>query len=73
MFKFKLGDRVQKKEGYAFVGYVVANFVTCGDARRIVVESETSPGLLHIFNEEQMRACLDFTKNHDIIEGRKDK
>lgn len=48
------GDRVVKPKGYPFPGMVVATFKTRSGATRHVVESDTSPGLLHIFGPEQL-------------------
>lgn len=51
MEKFKVGDRVDKKEGYHFPGTVVSVFVTTTGKTRLVVEMDNY-GLLHIFNED---------------------
>lgn len=51
---FLVGDRVRKVSGYEFPGYIVARFTTRAGKVRYVVEHETSIGMLHIFNEEQL-------------------
>lgn len=51
---FKIGDKVDKATGYTFPGTVVAVFVNTGGALRYVVEMDKH-GLLHIFNETQLR------------------
>ncbi len=48
------GTFVQKSSGYTFPGVVIARFTTLGGSTRYVVESLTSPGLLHIFNRDQL-------------------
>jgi hypothetical protein len=50
----KIGDKVYKRSGYEYPGYVVSVFVTRSGHTRIVVEHATIVGLLHIFNPEQM-------------------
>ena len=67
--KFAIGDRVVKREGYAFGGTVVGIFFTLDAKRRIVVEYCQSPGLLHIFNENQFdHACNeDLTDKEPIV------
>lgn len=52
--KFPRLDKVTKTSGYLFPGTVVAVFDTLAGETRYVVESSTSPGLLHIFNEAQL-------------------
>lgn len=49
------GDAVEKISGYRFDGVVRATFLTGAGLTRHVVESEASPGLLHIFSPEQLR------------------
>jgi hypothetical protein len=51
---FSVGDTVIKPVGYPFPGTVLAVFATSTGAIRIVVESRTAPGLLHIFSPEQV-------------------
>lgn len=53
-FKLARGNQVWKPKGYAFEGTVVAAFVTFQGHERYVVESRLSPGLLHIFNPDQI-------------------
>ena len=50
--KFKVGDKVNKKEGYQFPGTVVSVFETTTGKIRLVVEMMQPYGLLHIFNED---------------------
>ena len=52
--KFKIGDLVRKVKGYEFFGTVQSVFQNRKGDKRIVVESNPSAGLMHIFNEEQM-------------------
>lgn len=52
--KFKIGDQVNKIKGYPFPGEVRSVFANKNGDRRLVVESTVLPGMLHIFNEEQM-------------------
>ena len=52
-FKFSVGELVRKPSGYAFDGIVRSAFMVAG-GDRYVVESEASPGLLHIFNGSQL-------------------
>jgi len=61
--KFKIGDLVNKKTGYQFPGIVVAVFETTKGKIRYVIEM-MGYGLLHIFNEEQVRYESDKT-NYD--------
>jgi hypothetical protein len=52
-FKFELGAPVRKVSGYQFDGYVrMRGRLPQGE--RYVVESEASPGLLHIFSDAQL-------------------
>lgn len=48
------GDHVDKNTGYPFPGEVLAVFLTQNKQVRVVVESTILPGLLHIFNKEQL-------------------
>lgn len=50
---FKIGDKVNKKEGYKFPGTVVSIFTTTKGKERFVIEMEEY-GLLHIFNPDQI-------------------
>jgi len=52
---FNIGDKVDKKMGYTFPGTVVAVFETTTHKLRYVVEMDIH-GLLHIFNEDQLKA-----------------
>jgi hypothetical protein len=57
--KFTVGDTVKKTNGYAFEGTVVSVFYNSKKQIRLVVEhkgsqTETSGGMLHIFNENQL-------------------
>jgi len=54
MNKFKIGDKVEKVKGYEFPGTVVSVFTTTNGNIRLVVEMDNF-GLLHIFNEEQIK------------------
>ena len=53
----KLGDRVEKVEGYKWPGIVRAIFTTTAGKERIVVEctSDAVRGALHIYNPAQIR------------------
>jgi hypothetical protein len=53
---FKIGDRVAKRQGYLFPGYIVAVFYTTNSKLRYVVEAASPDfsGMLHIFNEDQL-------------------
>jgi len=55
MRKFKIGDKVFKHSGYMYYGTVIAVFRTMGGKTRLVVEHLSSPGLLQIFNPEELR------------------
>ena len=55
MVEFKIGDKVDKKQGYRFPGTVVSVFKTLSGNQRIVVEMDIY-GLLHIFNPEQLES-----------------
>lgn len=51
--KFALNQPVRKISGYTFDGFVrMRGHLTAGE--RYVVESEASPGLLHIFSDAQL-------------------
>lgn len=52
--KFKIGDQINKIKGYPFPGEVRSVFANKNGDRRLVVESTVLPGMLHIFNEDQM-------------------
>lgn len=52
---FPLGTRVYKPSGYPFEGTVMSAFKTMSGEYRYVVEAALAPGLLHIFNEGQLR------------------
>jgi hypothetical protein len=53
----KVGDRVEKLEGYKWPGIVVAIFTNTNHERRVVVEcdAEAVAGALHIYSPEQLR------------------
>ena len=53
----KLGDRVERVEGYKWPGIVRAIFTTTAGEERIVVEctSDAVRGALHIYNPAQLR------------------
>jgi hypothetical protein len=54
--KFKISDRVRKRTGYEYPGFVVSVFTNRAGAIRYVVEADhpAFSGMLHIFNEEQL-------------------
>jgi hypothetical protein len=54
--KFKIGDRVRKRSGYEYPGFVVSVFTNRAGAVRYVIEADhpAFSGMLHIFNEEQL-------------------
>ena len=54
--KFKIGDRVRKRSGYEYPGFVVSVFTNGARAVRYVIEADhpAFSGMLHIFNEEQL-------------------
>jgi hypothetical protein len=54
--KLKIGDRVRKRSGYEYPGFVVSVFTNRSGAVRYVVEADhpSFSGMLHIFNEEQL-------------------
>jgi len=59
----KVGDKVTKTKGYKFEGTVVSVFTNSVGATRLVVEhedskTETTGGMLHIFNENQLVKCV---------------
>lgn len=51
---FSPGDPVRKIKGYEYPGSVVSAFHTLAGKARYVVESAVAPGMLHIFNGEQL-------------------
>ena len=51
--EYAIGDLVEKPKGYPFPGKVVSAFAVTG-GQRFVVESELSPGMLHIFSASQL-------------------
>ncbi len=53
---FKLGDRVKKRAGYAYPGFIVSVFTNRAGAVRYVVEADhpSFTGMLHIFNGDQL-------------------
>lgn len=56
-YKFKVGDKVCKPEGYRFDSIIVAVFLTTTNKVRIVAEN--GDGLLHIFSEKQLEKVND--------------
>ena len=52
---FKVGDRVKKRSGYEYPGFIVSVFTNRAGAVRYVVEADHSAfsGMLHIFNGDQ--------------------
>lgn len=52
--KFKIGDKIIKPEGYPFSGEIRAAFTNRSGDWRYVVEHDCG-GLLHIFNDLQLR------------------
>lgn len=55
--KFKIGDKVAKNKGYAFIGEVRSVFTNTKNQIRVVIEhydskTEQASGMLHIFNEK---------------------
>lgn len=54
-FKFELGDKVRKVGGtYQAEGSIVGIAITTMGDVRYVFEFEQYPGMLHIFNENQL-------------------
>ena len=53
----RVGDLVEKIEGYRWPGYVVAVFTNTFDEPRVVVEcsAEDCLGALHIYRPDQLR------------------
>ena len=53
---FKVGDRVKKRSGYEYPGFVVSVFTNRAGAVRYVVEADhpAFSGMLHIFNGDQL-------------------
>jgi hypothetical protein len=60
MAKFEVGDKVRKRSGYEYPGFVVSVFKNRAGAVRYVVEADhpSFSGMLHIFNEEQLELQL---------------
>lgn len=54
MNDFRVGDVVDKTNGYVFKSTVVAVFQNLSGDTRLVCESHLIPGLLHIFSPTQM-------------------
>ena len=53
--KFKLGDRVQKRDGNEYPGIVISVFVNRAGAICYVVELDPLfSGTMHIFTEEEL-------------------
>jgi hypothetical protein len=54
--KFRMGDKVRKRNGYQYPGFIVSIFTNRAEAVRYVVEADhpAFSGMLHIFNEEQL-------------------
>ena len=52
--KFFIGAKVSKPKGYQYDGVVRSVFTTGAGEIRLVVESDHSKGMLHIFNENQL-------------------
>ena len=53
---FKVGDRVKKRSGYEYPGFIVSVFTNRAGAVRYVVEADhpAFSGMLHIFNGDQL-------------------
>jgi hypothetical protein len=53
---FKVGDRVKKRAGYEYPGFIVSVFANRAGAVRYVVEADhpSFAGMLHIFNGDQL-------------------
>jgi hypothetical protein len=53
---FKVGDRVKKRSGYEYPGFIVSVFSNRAGAVRYVVEADhpAFSGMLHIFNGDQL-------------------
>lgn len=49
-----IGRQVEKTEGYSFPGEIRSVFTNKAGQVRYVVESTVLPGMLHIFNGEQI-------------------
>lgn len=52
-FKFKVGDKAYKPNGYKFPCTIVSVFKTLSGDVRVVGEMEDN-GMLHIFNDKQL-------------------
>lgn len=61
MTEWKVGDRVQKRSGYAWPGEVVAVFKTLVGKTRVVVECTVPQvaGALHIYAPTQLMPTND--------------
>jgi hypothetical protein len=55
---FKVGDRVKKRSGYEYPGFIVSVFTNRAGAVRYVVEADhpAFSGMLHIFNGDQLES-----------------
>lgn len=53
-FKFKVGDKIKKPNGYKFDGEIRSTFTNTNGEIRYVAEMENN-GMLHIFNESQLK------------------
>jgi len=64
-FKLKVGDHVRKVGGsYQADGEIKAAFLADDGSARYVFRFDNPPGLLHIFNENQLEIILpDFWPN----------
>jgi len=53
---FKVGDRVKKRSGYEYPGFIVSVFTNRAGSVRYVVEADhpAFSGMLHIFNGDQL-------------------
>ena len=55
MYKFEIGQRVYKHKGsYNAHGIIKCRFLSDDGSPRYVMRFDTPPGLLHIFNENQL-------------------
>jgi hypothetical protein len=59
--RFEVGDKVRKRSGYEYPGFVVSVFTNRAGAIRYVIEADhpSFSGMLHIFNEEQLELQLN--------------
>jgi hypothetical protein len=71
LFKFQIGATVLKYRGsYKLSGTIKAHFFTSGGAPRYVVDHEpTVPGLLHIYNEDQLTDDLASAPSEAVGRG----